>query len=365
MKVLMISTVELGKNGIATCILNYSRQLVLNEIFVEIVTPNTVVGEMKSDILSNRIGLHEVTARKVNTLKYFFEVFKIIKQGNYDIVHIHGNSCTMAIELFIAILAGVKTRIAHCHNTKCEHIVVHNLLRPLFTICCNVRFACGIEAGKWIYGKKKFFVIRNGILLEKYYLNTVIRDRVRNKLGIYPNSFLIGHIGTFNYQKNHEFLIDIMKKMPHDYSIVCIGDGENKGEISRLVKEHNLQDRVYFTGNVNNVSDYLQAMDCFILPSRYEGLPYVLIEAQASGLPCIVSNRVSDEVNLSGEICFLPLENSDVWVKEIELKKHTLKNINRNSLCEKNQFKIQESGYDIYENTKQLINLYIKLISKK
>lgn len=364
MKVLMISTVPLNKNGIATCVLNYSKQLTLNNITVDIVSPDIVCNEIKEEISEYSINLYEVSTRKINPFKYLFSLLKIIKK-KYDIIHVHGNSCTMALELLIAMLGGCKIRIAHSHNTTCEHIRAHKLLRPIFELTCNGRFACGTEAGKWLFGKKKFIIIRNGINLENYSFSTEIRSEIRNKIGISPNKFLLGHVGTFNYQKNHEFLINLLSIIPENYSLLCIGTGETEGKIKKIVKEKKVNDRVYFIGNVNNVSDYLQAMDCFLLPSHYEGLPYVLIEAQASGLSCIVSDRVSKEANLSGNIQFLSIDDYEYWVNEIKLMKINLQNDNRDILCEKWKMDLRKSGYDICNNTKQLITIYQNMIFKK
>lgn len=365
MKVLMISTVPLNKNGIATCVLNYSKQLALNNISVDIVSPNIVSYEIKEDILEYSINLYEIPTRKINPFNYLFSLLKIIKKRKYDIIHVHGNSCTIALELLIAILGGCKIRIAHSHNTTCEHIRAHKLLRPIFEITCNGRFACGTEAGKWLFGKKNFIIIRNGINLNNYSFSSKIRSEIRNELGISPNEFLLGHVGTFNYQKNHEFLIHLLSIMPENYSLLCIGAGETEGKIKKIIEEKKLNDRVYFTGNVSNVADYLQGMDCFLLPSRYEGLPYVLIEAQASGLSCIVSDKVSNEANLSGNIQFLSIDNSDNWANEIEVMKIQVENNNRDRLCEEWKVKLQKSGYDICDNTKQLINIYQNMIFKK
>lgn len=365
MKVLMISTVPLNKNGIATCVLNYSKQLALNNISVDIVSPNIVSNELKEDICKYSINLYEIPTRKSNPVNYLFSLLKIIKKRKYDIIHVHGNSCTIALELLMATLGGCKTRIAHSHNTTCEHVRAHKLLRPIFEITCNGRFACGTEAGKWLFGKKDFIIIRNGIHLDNYSFNFKTRTKIRNELGISPNKFLLGHVGTFNYQKNHEFLIRLLSIMPKNYSLLCIGSGETEGKIKKIIKEKRLNDRVYFTGDISNVSDYLQGMDCFLLPSRYEGLPYVLIEAQASGLSCIVSDKVSNEANLSGDIQFLPIDGFDNWANEIELIKKIVENGNRDELCQEWKVKLRKSGYDISDNTKQLINIYQNMILKK
>jgi glycosyltransferase involved in cell wall biosynthesis len=302
--------------------------------------------------------LFEIPFRKSNTIRYLRKLTQIIKTEKYDIVHAHGNSCTLAIELLAAKMGGCKVRIAHSHNTTCEHMRVHKLLRPIFEIACKGRFACGEEAGKWLFHRKPFTIIRNGIDLGMYERNEEIRSNTRTKLGVLDHEILLGHVGLFNYQKNHEFLIDVLEdlcKQEDKFKLVCIGEGENKNNIEAMVKRKGLEDEISFTGNVGNVSDYLQAMDCFLLPSRYEGLPYVLIEAQAAGLQCFVSDKVSKEANVSQNIGFIPLEIS-LWCNEIKLSTFERKN---------DRDRLVEIDFDIRENAITIIKEYQNLISEE
>jgi Glycosyltransferase len=354
----MICTVGLSKNGITTCVLNYSKQLVLNGVVVHIVAPNIVSEEIREYISVNGMKLYEITTRQDDTLNYFVSLVKVIRSGNYDIIHAHGNSCTLAVELWAAMLGGCKIRISHSHNTTCEYKKIHRLLRPLFELSCNERFACGEDAGKWLFGKKKFFVIKNGIFFEKYGVNGQIRDKIRSDLHIPHNGILLGHVGLFIYQKNHEFLVDVMKIMPECYYLVCIGDGEYRKRIEQLVANQDFEDRVHFTGDVNNVSDYLQAMDCFLLPSRYEGLPYVLVEAQAAGLPCVVADTVTKEANLTNSMRFVPIDTPLKWLNAITEVSNEMEYANREHICQCWQDMIAAAGYDITKNANHIKELY-------
>lgn len=351
-KVLMICTVELDRNGITTWILNYSRQLCLFGNKVDVLSAEICTVDVQYELEKSGCSVKELSPRKENTITYFHDLIKLIKKEKYDIVHIHGNSCTMAIELLAAFLGGCKVRVAHSHNTSCEHKKAHMLLRPVFELFCNGRVACGKEAGKWLFKGKNFYVANNGIETDKYIFNSAKREAIRKKLNIADNSILLGHIGAFNKVKNQEFLINLLSDIDDRYKLICIGDGENKQNVENMAESSGLSKNVIFTGNVNNVPELLQAIDIFLLPSLYEGFPFVMVEAQASGLPCIVSDAVSKESNLTGDVLYLPLDKQ-IWTE-------TVLNI---SCFEKSNMSeiIKNSGYDIASNAKELICFYKEL----
>ena len=220
MKVLMVITVELGKNGIATCVLNYSAALRSQGVETDIVAPNVVEEDIKERLDRDRIRLYETVGRDTDPLGYWNRLRKIIKRGKYDIVHIHGNSATMTIELTAAFAAGCRVRIAHSHNTTCEHQKAHKFLKPIFDRMYTQGVACGTEAGRWLFGEKAFTVIRNGIQTEKYQYNASKRKEIRERLGITKDQILLGHVGIFNYQKNQEFLVKVFEKLRDRKSVV-------------------------------------------------------------------------------------------------------------------------------------------------
>lgn len=323
-KILMICTVKLDVNGITRWILNYSRKISSPGMDIHIVAPNIVDNaKMRDDILESGIHLYELPVRKENTLKYFLELIGLIRREKYDIVHVHGNSCTEGIELLAARIGGCRIRIAHSHNTTCQHQVTHMLLmRPLFEFSCTHRFACGENAGKWLFGRKPFEIIPNSVDLEKYRFDAGKREQMRKRLGIEKEVKLLGHIGTFNYQKNQEFLVELLNELLYKYHENCrlifLGDGEEKASVEKLAEERNLSHSILFEGQVGEVENYLQAMDCFLLPSRFEGLPYVAIEAQAAGLPVLMSNNISKETMIGKNVQFLPIdEGTGKWAEAI------------------------------------------------
>lgn len=357
----MVCTVELEKNGIAVFIMNYAEKLISRSIQIDIVAPNIVRSEdIRETIQRKGIGLYELPMRKANTGKYFWELVKIIKQGKYEIVHAHGNSCTLAIEMFAALLGGCKVRVAHSHNTTCQHKRAHRTLRPLFELTCTERLACGVEAGRWLFHKKKFEIAKNGIDIKKYRFQEEVRIRIRRELGIEKGEILLGHVGAFLYQKNQEFLIVLMKKMeeccPGRFRMILIGEGEEWNSTVEKIQRYGLQKSVILTGSRDNVNDYLQAMDCFLLPSRFEGLPFVLIEAQTAGLPCVVSNQISREADLTGNLYYLPIDEGEtVWKKQLESMDY----------CRRSVGRLRDPEYDLEIAAGKLKRFYIESLRRK
>lgn len=361
MKVLMIITVDLGKNGISTCVLNYWDVLKDMGIETDVLAPNQVDEEIKRRFAKNGSILYELTFRNSEPWKYFLKLRQIIKKGNYDIIHVHGNSATMAVELTAAFLAGCRVRIAHSHNTTCQHMKAHRLLLPLFNRMYTHGAACGREAGKWLFGTKDFLVLPNGIRIEEYKYSEEAGRDYREAKGISSDTILIGHIGLFNYQKNQEFLVRVfagLLKQSHDYMLLLAGDGELKERTENLVSHLKIEDHVIFTGNEEDVPACLSAMDLFVLPSRFEGLPYVLVEAQAAALPCIVSSSVTKEADLTGLLRFVDGFCEEEWIKAIteQKKGHAVEKY----ACI--QGELRRKGYDIRHNGGMLADFYEKCI---
>lgn len=197
---------------------------------------------------------------------------------------------------------------------------MNKVLYPFFLLLYTHGFACGKDAGKWMFHNKPFEIIRNGINLKQYRYNEVVRSEYRKKLDVGRRT-VIGHIGNFVDQKNHTFLLDAfaeLLKMDENYLLLLISEGSLLEEIKEKARVLQIEDNVVFTGKTTVVQHYLQAMDLFVLPSLYEGLPVVLIEAQAAGLPCIVSDRVTKEADLTDSITYIPINNPKDWAMEIK-----------------------------------------------
>lgn len=361
MNILIIDTVEFDLNGITSVILNYENHIDKTDICMDYVLTGMPFSDLKSQLEKNGAKVF-VIKRNKTPLSYMWNLFKVIRQGKYEIVHIHGNSATMTIELLAAWLAGVPVRIVHSHNTSCTHPTIHKLLLPLFRRLYTHGFACGKEAGEWLFGERDFKIIRNGIDLERFSFSDSVRKEYRQKLNI-VDQITIGHVGNFVAQKNHMFLLSAFAevlKVNQKYKLILIGTGPLENEVQQEIHRLHLDGRVEFLGKSFEVDKYLQAIDIFVLPSLYEGLPVSLIEAQATGLPCIVSDRVSRQVSLIDLVEFLDIESPMAWgerIIEVQPFEH-----DRSKNIQKYHEQIRRSGYDINYNARGLKALYMELV---
>lgn len=360
MKVLIVNTIKLEKNGVTTFILNSSYALKKEKVDVSIAASNDLSTDIKQFINEKNISFIKLPNRKRNLLKYFLALIQLLNEKQYDVIHINGNSTTMSIELLAAKITRTPIRIAHSHNTITEHPMINRFFRPVFESTVNGRIACNTAAGKWLFKDKKFLVIKNGIWFEKYKYNLNERKSIRKKLNLKSTDIVLGHVGFFNYQKNQNFFINLAKKLDSKYKFLLIGDGDLFQEFKNEVKRNKLTDRILTIGSVSNVPDYLSAMDIFLLPSRFEGQPFVIIEALAAGLPCIISDKVSTEVDITKNNFFEPLD-VDFWVKtinKIQIDDRILKS-------EENQKILKKNDYDASQNGIILKNYYQNCINSK
>lgn len=307
-----------------------------------------------------------------NIIQYSQSITKIIKKG-YDIVHIHKNSAANILPIIICHkFDGVKI-ITHSHNTAPSSgrisIFLHYINKSILFNYANFRLACSTEAGEWLYGNNKtsnFEVIRNGIMTEKYKFNEKIYINMREKLGIPENAIVIGHVGRFSAQKNHNQLIDIFNVLKNKCSntyLLLIGDGELSGTIKLKVKELNLCDRVLFLGTRNDVAELMLCMDAFLLPSIYEGLPIVGVEAQAAGLPLFCSDTVSPEIEISDSIHWFSLKDDFSELCDIIIDTISKEKKNREDIRIRRNTQVKDRGYDINKTIRRLMQIYEKLRS--
>lgn len=357
-KVLMIAK-GFEKTGVSSVILSYIDNINSERFAVDVLTGDSYALDYKRHIEKKGRKFIILANRDKNIIKYIVSLAKIIKQERYDIVHVHGNSSMIFPELLGARLGGCRVRIAHSHNTTCNHVALNRICKPIFNSLYTHRVACGKDAGKWMFENKDFTVIPNGIDDRKYVFFSDTREKTRLELGVHKGDILLGHIGCFNYQKNQLFLISMMEKLIKRNScikLLLVGDGENFTDIKKKVEEKKLNGNVIMYGLSNEVPSLLMAMDIFLLPSRFEGLPCVLVEAQVSGLPCIVSENVSFEAKMSDNYCSLPIgENHiDIWLDQV--LKYT--QFEREQLIQANISKIRERGYIIFECIELLEKVY-------
>ena len=361
MKILNIVTTRFEISGITNSVMNYFRYIDKSDMSIDFLVPNKVPSRLKDEIESNGGRVFEVE-RNRRPLSYFNNLVSIISKEKYDIVHAHGNSSTLVIEMLAAKKAGVNIRIAHSRNTTCKYLKIDKILRPLFHRYYTHGFACGEAAGKWLFGNRKFTVITNGNVIEKFAFRENVRKEYRKKYNI-ENQKVIGHVGSFNYQKNHEFLIDIFKRiinLDSNYTLMLVGDGPLMPSIQDKVRSLNIEDKVIFIGKSFEVDKIVQAMDIMVLPSRYEGLPNVVVEWQIAGLQSVISDCVTKEVMLTENVEFLPLETgADLWANEIIKTKLVDRKLEREKIISE----ITKAGFNVKENAKDLKKIYLNLVN--
>ncbi len=343
--------------GIETCVMNYYRHINRDEIQFDFTNPYDKL--CFSDEIENLGGkIYNVANFKKHPLKYYRELIKILP--NYKIVHIHMLSAANILPVLAAKTAKVPHIIVHSHNSDTPNGIIRKTLdnanRKILLKNATNFFACSNLAGKWLFGDNiNFTVIPNAIDIKKFKFNPAVRKKIREDLRI-DGKFVVGHVGRFSEQKNHAFLIDIFneihKEQPNSI-LMLIGSGELKDNIKEKVESLNLDDSVLFLGNKDNIHDYYQAMDVFVLPSLFEGLPIVGIEAQMSRLLCFFSNSITPEVKIANSASFLPSNESPMqWSKAILQANNPQRNFTLSP------------GYDILEQSKRLLKLYDKITKK-
>lgn len=294
--------------------------------------------------------------------KAWHKFFK--EHPEYKIIHGHVRS-TASIYLKIAKEYGVTT-IAHSHSTSSGtgfSAIVKNILQYQIRYTADYLIACSKSAGVWLFGEKackrdNYFVLNNAIDTKKYIYNEKVRNEKREELGI-ADKFVIGHVGRFNTPKNHKFLIDIFKEVHNRNNnavLMLVGDGELRHSIEKKVNDLGLINNVIFTGVRADISELLQVMDVFVFPSLYEGLPVTLVEAQAAGLPCVVSDTITNEIYITPYIHSLSLsyiagEWADIILTNERVSRTDTKHY------------IKEAGFDICDTVKKLSTFYFELSS--
>ena len=313
----------------------------------------------KSELTNLGANIFTVNSYK-RPLKYMHNLEQIIKNGDYDVIHIHKNSAANVLPFCVTNKLKNVRVFVHSHNTKpsvngCAS-VLHNINKKYLYNSANKHFACSQVAGEWMYGKNiKFRVLRNGIITSKYRFNEEKRKDKRQELNIPNSAFVVGNVGRFAEQKNQKRLVEVfdeVKKLNPNIYLLLIGDGNLKEKIQLYVKEKNIAN-VKFLGVRNDIPDLMMAMDAFIMPSLYEGLPIVGVEAQAAGLNLYLSNTISKETQLLDSVKWFDLNESNKRIAE-SIKIEMIDDEERKSRNDD----VKNNGYDIEQTAKELLYEY-------
>ncbi len=352
--VLLVLTGGIFRDGISLSQLDYMSRIDKNSFNIDIVSSLNDDSNMLREFQQANCSIIYLPKRK-NIIKYSISLYKVMKKNKYDIIHVHGSSSMMALELMIAKLNKVHTRIAHSRNTKSNHPFIDKVLRPIFYRSYNLAFACGMEAGNFLFKNRKFELFHNGKDLKKFSFDKTIRNKIRREYHIDDN-LAFGNVGNLNYQKNQDFLIKVFYNyhINNPKSLLFImGEGNKKNELIQLTKDLHIEDSVVFMGNINNINELIQAMDIMLFPSLFEGLPNVVLEWQAAGLPCILSDTITKECKVYDMVYYLPInEGVKEWINCIDI---IIKSkINRTELSTLGCNRLIEYGFEINNNTKKL-----------
>lgn len=352
--------------GVEAVTINYYRNIDKNKVQLDFICDEDSTNIPYEEI--ERMGGKVIIIPSYSKLfKYHKALKRVLKEGNYKIIHSNINTLSV-FSLFAAKCAGVPIRIAHSHSTTNKKEKKKNLmkqvLRPFSKVFATDYMCCSELVGRWLFGNKEYdkgnvYLLNNAIDLDKFKYNESLRKKKRKELGIKDNTLVIGHIGRFVAQKNHDFLIDIfdeIHKKNNNSILLLAGQGPLMEDIKNKVKELNLDDNVKFLGQRNDVNELYQAFDVFLLPSLYEGLPVVGVEAQAAGLLCYLSDDMTKETKVLDITKFMSLNNTPKeWADNIldDVKKY--KRIDTSKEMTAKNFNIKEEAKKLEE---YYLNLY-------
>lgn len=356
----------MNRGGLETMIMNYYREIDRSKVQFDFLVHSPEPGAFDEEIRALGGRIFTVPRLKIqNIIRYWVALNKFLSEHKeYKILHSHLNAMS-GIPLVVAKGKRVPVRIAHSHSTRIQNArraTLLNKLKKITPLVATDLLACSADAGRFMFGESDFAVVRNAIDPDKFKFNVETREDVRAELGIQKGDVLIGNVGNLRALKNHIFLLkifkDLVKELPEARLAIV---GKDAGELDRLqefVMENNLECKVIFTGARPDVHRILQALDVFVMPSIYEGLPVVSIEAQATGLPCLFSSTVTNELALSSECDFLGLEDPiEKWTNAIiEKSEGRLKiqeRINASELLE-------SGGYDVQVEAPKLQSFYLQ-----
>lgn len=353
---------RMDSGGVEAVVMNYYRHIDRKQVQFDFYFAKDSVFPQREELEKMGAGIYPIPSY-TKVFSYHRVLHHAFKRGNYQIVHAHLSTMSV-FPLFAAWRAGIPVRICHNHSTahwgEGKKTLLKYLLRPFAKIFATDYFACGEKAGRWMYGNRCFergrvHVMPNAIDTKKFAYDEEAKRCLRAELGIPQDAFVLGHVGRFMYQKNHAFLLRVFQRLlssRQDAWLLLIGEGERMKLIRSEVEKMGIEGKVRFTGTRSDVAKLYSAMDVFCLPSFYEGMPVVALEAQANGLPCLFSDRMTKEVVLTPGARQLSIENPEPWVKAVQ-------EAQRQNTC------ALPERYDIAFEGEILKNFYIKKGKRK
>lgn len=359
-KLKILQVVNLNKeSGVASIVMNLYRNINSDKIQFEFITWNIdKTHSYIEEILTRGDQVHIVPYYKKNWCCFKKNVVEILAHGDFYGIHCHEYLVSIPF-LYWSKKKDIPLRIIHSHNPTIDSWIKRKITvfsRLVFKRYATTYVACSQDASDFLFGKNVSpLILKNGIDVKKYKYSDEIHIALRSKLGL-DNKFVIGNIGRMVLQKNQHFLLHVFAHISNENPnafLLLIGDGELMPQLKKEAKELGLDNKILFTGIKSNISELLNVMDVFVLPSLYEGLPLVLIEAQANGLPCIISDNITSEVKINSNLLMLSLnDGSKVWSKKIQESE--------NSRISSGEENIANAGFDINLSARILEKLYLQ-----
>lgn len=354
----------MDRAGEETFVMNVFRTIDRTNIMFDFLVTQRREGEYDEEIkeLGGEVyHLQLITSGgPLKRLKNFFVLRNNLRpiSKNYTTFHIHTQHAMDAVlDAVAAKTAGFRIVIVHSHSTSTlHHVKAHHICRPILNHLPIVRIACSEKAGKWLFGDKgRFEIIKNGIVAENFWFNPKKREKIRSEEG-WGDKTIVGHVGSFSYPKNHDFLVNVFKEylgQNPDALLVMAGKGDLMDEIKQKVDSFGIADHVRFLGSRGDVNLLYSAFDVLLFPSHYEGLPVTLVEAQAADLPCLISDSITSETDIIPSLKRMSLNQSakewaEVLLDIVEGSKQR-KKVSR---------QIIDAGYDIKTSSERLEQIY-------
>lgn len=353
--------VNMNRGGAETLLMNLYRNIDRSKIQFDFLTcKEGVFDEEIMQLGGNVYRIPYITdVGHSNYLKGMTDFFKGYPQ--YQIVHSHMDKMSGYV-LRAAKKAGVSVRIAHSHSTRSEGGAAARIYKwyagTMIPKYATDFVSCSREAAEWLFGNKadRTIFLKNGIDLERFKFSQKVRESIRSELKIKEDQFVVGHVGRFSMPKNHSYLLEVFKEFlsyKKEAILLLVGDGPLLPEIKQKVEEMKITKNVKFLGSRSDVERILLAFDIFLFPSIFEGFPVSVIEAQASGLPCLISDSITKEIDMGlGLVHSLSLNHKKIWIGRMQDVNHSFtRNSNLSSLISKN-------GYDIKNVSDYLQRFY-------
>ena len=334
MKRLLCIVSSMNQGGAETFLMKVYRQLDKTKYQMDFCVSDNNKGFYDDEIISMGGKIFNIHMKSKNPIKCFIDIKNIVKNEKYEYVLRTSQQSLAAIDLLAAKMGGANKLIYRSSNAGIVgnklKVFINNFFSFLPKTIPNVKVAPSTEAAEFVFGKNsvkkgKVIILHNGLNYNQFKFNENVRIKIRKELNL-DNKKIYGHIGRFNKQKNHNFLLDIfyeINKIEKNSVLLLIGKGECESEIKNKIRKLNLENNVKILPLQSNINEYLMAMDALIFPSFFEGMPNVIIEAQASGLQCFVSNKITHEANISKKIKYLSLDKSAKYWANIIVKSKT------------------------------------------